>query len=749
MKISLFANVSECKNPEILDLIEYLFDTRDGKWEIDVGLVRNKKTKEERDELKRKLPTACLSGQFSYRSDSNLVTHSEIIAMDLDEVENVKTIKAQLSKDKFVFACFLSTSGMGLRVLFKIEPNKHRDAFKGLCQYIFEKYGEPCDTNSSVSKPYVVSYDPELYLNPDYESCPVFKKYIKETVVKNIPSYIHNEDDFKQVYNQILGRRVNICESYDDYLKIGFALAEEYGEGGRAYFHELSQISEKYRFSTVDKQYTYCLRSKNTNRANLSSFYYLAKANGINIVTERTKEIIRVTKNSKKAGLSKEQITKNLREKAKIDGVDKLIEKIYESNEKDDFEEEDSMLSTLELFISNQYSLRYNEVTGFFDDNGRIIQEREMNSIFIAAKKIIPKLDFRLMIRLLKSDFTECYNPFFEFWKSDGIPYYLPANPDKDIKKFESPLIDKLASCIKNEDPAFTLYFLRKWLVSIVSSAHKVHSPLLFCLLGAQHTGKTEFFRRLMPKELQDYYAESKLDKGNDDEILMTQNLMIMDDELGGKSKADALKLKNITSKQYFSLRRPYGEHNEKLLRLAVLCGTSNYKAILSDPTGNRRIIPVEVQDIDKEKYNSIDKKELFMEMFKLYKEGFDWRVLPSDLKMLNQDEEKYSVVIKERELIMRYYAPGDNERMSTTDILVEIERMTGQRLNLTLLGTEMEELGFVKKSTRHGSYNERVTKMWCIEKIGRSEPLPVAGKEGTLYNPSNEKGEPKDDLPF
>lgn len=722
MKISLFKNVSEVRNPEILDLIDYLIDTRDGKWEIDVGVCRNKKTKEERDEYKRTMPTACLSGTFSYRSDSSLVTHSEIIAMDLDEVENISSVKSQLINDKYVFAVFLSTSGYGLRVLFKIEPNKHKEAFKALCQYIFNNYGVPCDTNSSISKPYVVSHDPNLYLNPDYRNVPIFKKYIKETVVKNIPVYIHNDDDFDNAYKQIIGRRINICENYDDWLKIGFGLAECFGEGGRDYFHELSRISEKYKHSVCDKQYTYCLRHQTSGqKINIKSFYYLAKLNGVNIVSERTKEVIRVTRNSKRAGLNVKQIAENLEKKGGITGVEQLIENIYNSSENDDFEEtEDSLLGTLEIFISSSYNLRLNEITGFFEDNGKVITEIEMNSIFIAAKKLLPKLDFPLMKRLLKSDFIPSYNPFLEFFGSDGIPVILPATPEVNSTKFESPLIDQLADCIQNEDPLYTKYFLRKWLVSIISSAHKMHSPLLFCLIGDVHTGKTEFFRRLVPKELQAYYAESKLDKEKDDEILMCECLVIMDDEMGGKSKHDTKKLKNLTSKQYFSLRRPYGEHNEKMLRLAVLCGTSNDPQVINDSFTNRRIIPVDVTGINKELYNSINKKDLFMEMFRLYKEGFDWRVTPSDLKLLNKDIEKYSVVVKERELLERYYESIDTERMSSTDILVDLEQLTGQRLNLKILGEHLESLGYIKKSTRVGLHKERVKTLWCVQKVGR-----------------------------
>ncbi len=566
MEISLFKNVSEVTNPEILDLVEYLFDTRDGKWQDLVFACRNIKEKEARDAFKRTMPTACLSGSFSYRSDAKLVEHSQILAMDLDYVENVESLKTQFSKDKYVFACFVSTSGFGLRVLFRVDPNKHKDAFKGLCQYIYQKYGENPDTNSSVSKPYIVSFDPGLYLSPEYHTVPIFDKYIKETVIKNVPSYIHNNDDFVTIYKQVIGRGINLCDSYDDWLKLGFGLSEEFGEGGRDYFHELSRQSEKYKYSICDKQYTYCLKARGGGqKINIKSFYYLAKVAGVNIVSERTKEVVRTTKNGRRAGLKSDQIKKNLREKGGIEGVDELVEKVFNSDDKDSFEDSDeSILGTLEMFIANSYNLRFNEVSGLFEDDGRPIIPRAMNSIFISAKKILTKLDYALMIRLLKSDFVPMYNPFYEFWGSDGIPSRLSHTPKDNNGDFKTPLMDELASCIKNDSALHTRYFLKKWLVSIVSSAHKVHSPLLFCLLGPQHTGKTEFFRRLMPAELRGYYAESKLDKEKDDEILMTENLIIMDDELGGKSKADSLKLKNITSKQYFSLRRPYGDHNEK-----------------------------------------------------------------------------------------------------------------------------------------------------------------------------------------
>ena len=135
----------------------------------------------------------------------------------------------------------------------------------------------------------------------------------------------------------------------------------------------------------------------------------------------------------------------------------------------------------------------------------------------------------------------------------------------------------------------------------------------VLALTGGQNTGKTEWFRRLLPPKIKKYYAESKLDSGKDDELLMCQKLIVMDDEMGGKSKQDEKRFKELTSKQVFSLRAPYARANEDFNRLALLCGTSNDPQIVNDPTGNTRILPIEVDFINHSEYNEIDKEELFM----------------------------------------------------------------------------------------------------------------------------------------
>lgn len=729
-EVSVFKNVFEVSNPQHIGLNLCLERIRDGYWEDIVTECRIISDKEEQNKFKQTMPTVTLSGKFERRADDKIIEHSEFIAIDLDDLENIEVIKRKLEEDKYVHSVFVSVSGYGLRVLFKISPSRHRDAFRGICNYIYENYGEPCDPNGiNISKPYIVSFDPYLYISPDV--VPEFKKYIKETPIKKMSDFVFAATDFDAIVKQITGRGVNICESYDDWLKVGFAISEQFGEDGRYYFHEVSRMSSRYKQRQADKQYTYCIRARGTTKINISTFYYLAKINNISIATEQTKIIVRTTNNGKKAGLSKEQIKENLEKFSSITGADKLIDDIFESKDNEFSSQEESVLFQLEMFISNNYKLRMNEVTGYLEQYGQQVSQGSLNTIFIAAKKLMPNVDYHLLLRLLKSDFIESYNPFYEFFGSDGIAVELPAIPDRKQKEYSSPLIDLLAETIENDNPQYTLFFLRKWLVSVISSAHKVHSPLLLCLLGKQNTGKTEFFRRLLPKELMTYYAESKLDKEKDDELLMTENLIIMDDELGGKSKQDNIKLKHITSKQYFSLRRPYGDHNEKILRLAVLCGTSNYNEVMSDPTGNRRIIPIDVIDIKKDLYNSINKKDLWMEAYGLYKQGFDWRVTSYDILYLNTDQSKYEMVIIERELIDKYFEKGDSSRVTTSDIKVELEKITQQRLNINAIGREMERSGFERKTTRLQS--GATPKMWCVNRINRPKP----------------ESQPTEDLPF
>ena len=67
--------------------------------------------------------------------------------------------------------------------------------------------------------------------------------------------------------------------------------------------------------------------------------------------------------------------------------------------------------------------------------------------------------------------------------------------------------------------------------------------------------------------------------------------LIVLDDEMESRTKAESRTIKHLTSKDIFTVREPYGTYNIDLKRLAVMCANNNDPEILTDKTGNRRVI--------------------------------------------------------------------------------------------------------------------------------------------------------------
>jgi len=346
------------------------------------------------------------------------------------------------------------------------------------------------------------------------------------------------------------------------------------------------------------------------------------------------------------------------------------------------------------MYLRHNFDLKRNLVTRKIERDGVALDEIDINTMFLDCKVKFDDVNFDLFCKVLFSANTKPYNPILAWFENHS--HIRPTSS-----------IDELCKSIETTSQQFC-YFATKWLISVVSAAHGVHSPLMLILAGQkQGTGKTEFFRRLLPDELKKYYAESKLDAGKDDEILMTQKLIIMDDEMGGKSKAESKRLKELTSKQTFTLREPYGRVNVDLDRLAVLCGTTNDIEILNDPTGNRRLLPFEVTSIDYKKYNSVDKTDLLMEAYHYWKEGVSWELTSSDVKLLESITGEFQESSMERELVSKHFEHALVGIMTTTDIKNYLETHSVQKLSIRKLGLELRRSGF-ERVKHFGIYGYR-----------------------------------------
>jgi predicted P-loop ATPase len=567
-----------------------------------------------------------------------------------------------------------------------------------------------------VSRLRFLSYDPLLYVN---ESAKTFKEYPKKEAKPKQVHTVLTGNEFDELIDRICRGGYDLTEgAYKNYLDIGFALASEFGERGREYFHAVAGQNSKYDHIKADRQYNYCLRDTGQSKIAIGTFYYYAKQAGVELKSQQAVKLENIAKMAKKQGRAQESVV----EIARLSGMD--VEKatetaaaVFEANVSLQLTGQ-TPVALCQLYLQNNHQLHYNTITADIEDRSvlfnskpKILDDMSLNTMYLRFSELTDnKISFEFFCRVIYSELTRYYNPFEDFLKAN-----------ESVQRSQQ-IIDELAACIETTTPHVAKY-LTHWGVGMIASVYGHTSPLVLVLAGErQNTGKTEFFRRLLPKPLANYYAESKLDGGKDDDILLTKKLIIMDDEFGGKSKFEAKRFKELTSKASFSIRLPYGRTHRDLKRLAVLAGTTNDLGLISDPTGNRRILPINVLAIDHARYNSIDKTALFMAFYDLYQAGFNWHLSTDDILQLNENSSEFNAINFEAELINQYFRVPQNgdycDYLTNTELKIYLEVNSQQRIfDTRKLGMEMKNLGFEQVRRK---VNGSTMRCYSVVKVNR-----------------------------
>jgi len=691
MLISSYKNVHDSQDTDI-EIASFLEGVQTGKWQDIAFEVRNAPTKQIKDLKKKTAPLVTISGSFSARKDDAIRQHSNFIAIDIDNLDDAAETKKRIGADPYLYSCFLSIGGNGLCLIIKMDGTRHLDAFNGIAAYLYNEYQLIVDqSGKNVSRARFVSYDPFMLLNTKSAT---FKKYLPKKKEPKYPKVMVIKTDFDAMIKQMDEKGINLCEDYSDWVRICYALIQEFQEQGREYFHTLSSHSSKYNSIDCDSQFDACYKNHSetkSKKSTIGTIYFHAKQNGIDIYSEHTKAIARFTTSQKAAGLSKEAIIETLEKQGGFSPEDskEIVEQIVS---KDIKFKSDSVSTDIAAFVST-YDLKKNVITRKIELEGKAIDDSDLNSIFLDSKAVFKESTKDLITSIIFSNRVPSYNPLHEFFEEQLFEY------DND----NWPNIKLLLSSVVS-DTAEADFFILRWLLSVVASSYGHKSELVLVFCGEkQGTGKTHWFRYLLPKKLRYLYAESKMDAGKDDEILMCGKLIINDDEYGGKSKKEDKRLKELTSKEFINVREPYGRVSVDLKRLSVFCGTSNETQILSDATGNRRIMPIHINDIDHDYYNQCDKEGLWRELFCMYQMGAEYTILKEDIDRLNAATEMYKISTPEDDLIHKKLSPGSStsygEWMSLTEIQQYLMNDTKfNYLNTNRIGQILTSLGFEKQ---------------------------------------------------
>ncbi|MFA6924418.1 MAG: BT4734/BF3469 family protein [Bacteroidales bacterium] len=275
MKVSFFKDVKSKKAKDI-DISEVFEIIKSEKLFEQIQKVRNAQTKEEKEAFKKQLPSITTSGTFKEsHSSSDLIEHSGLIQIDIDKIDNLEDLQEKINKDELTHASFISPSGNGLKIIVKILPDKnnHLQNFQYLEKYYLQNYNLSIDKScKDVSRLMFLSSDKNIYVNDNSKMLDISKNQETSKL----------ETDVEKIINQIEKQKIDITGSYDNWLKIGFAIANGFDENGRNYFHRISKYSKKYDECKCNKQFDECLKQRKQG-ITIKSFFKIAKESGINI----------------------------------------------------------------------------------------------------------------------------------------------------------------------------------------------------------------------------------------------------------------------------------------------------------------------------------------------------------------------------------------------------------------------------------------------------------------------------------
>ena len=285
-------------------------------------------------------------------------------------------------------------------------------------------------------------------------------------------------------------------------------------------------------------------------------------------------------------------------------GAEKPVESVDEKeadNSSGDVDKEGKELSdnimSMIGFLCKKYDFRYNSVMkcteyrskekdywGYQPVDARV-QKRMTLEVQLANIRVSIK-DVR---NYLESDLLSTYNPVENFLfncegKWDGKDH-----------------IRALARTVPTDNPYWEDWFYT-WFLAMVDqwrtySHRKYGNSVAPLLISKQGYNKSTFCRSLVPPELQWGYNDN-LVLSEKRQVLqaMCQSLVINLDEFNQISpQVQQGFLKNIIQLPSVKIKPPYGSHVQEFPRMASFIATSNMEDILSDPSGNRRFLGVEL----------------------------------------------------------------------------------------------------------------------------------------------------------
>ncbi len=369
---------------------------------------------------------------------------------------------------------------------------------------------------------------------------------------------------------------------------------------------------------------------------------------------------------------------------------DAIVDNSEEDVDKDGKELSDNIMRMIG-FLCKKYDFRYNSVMKFTEYRPKDkdywgyqpVDARVQKRMTLEVQLANIRVSIKDVRNYLESDLLSTYNPVEDFLfkcagKWDGKDY-----------------IRALARTVPTDNPYWEDWFYT-WFLAMVNqwrsySHRKYGNSVAPLLISKQGYNKSTFCRSLVPPELQWGYNDN-LVLSEKRQVLqaMCQALLLNLDEFNQISpQVQQGFLKNIIQLPSVKMKPPYGSHVQEFPRMASFIATSNMEDILSDPSGNRRFLGVELTGpIDVSQLPNYE--QLYAQALAALQAGEKTYFDAEQTKLIMASNRKFEVISPVDQYFNLYFDLTDDvklgEYLTAAEIFQELKSHIGSSVKLSNL---------------------------------------------------------------
>ena len=365
-----------------------------------------------------------------------------------------------------------------------------------------------------------------------------------------------------------------------------------------------------------------------------------------------------------------------------------------------------TMLEDLEVCLFSNYVFRFNvltEQTEFCKKGEKVfhlVDQRALNTFCMEARKQGVNCWDKDVSRLLLSQQIVDFHPFSDY--ADSLPEWDGVDRVSELARRVS-------------DEALWVNGFHRWMLGMVAQWMKLEgqcanavAPLL--ISTEQGRCKSTFCSIILPEELQRFYIDKfDLTSVSGCEQKLSQFGLINMDEFDRYSVRSMANLKNLMQLKKLTFRKSHRSYYSQLPRIASFIGTSNQKELLTDSTGSRRFLCVEVKG--KNDCSRPDYAQLYAQLKAELLAGERFWFTSEEEKEIQEHNRFFYRQSPEQEIFFRCFRlPKEGEEamlLSPTEIFCRLQKKYPAAFrgsNVVNMGRMLIGLGVERVRTRYGS---------------------------------------------